>query len=135
MHSEVFSKNWGVGIGVNIEIANQYEGTQGFNGIIGIEMQSLGPRKALAGLQIEGKGGFETLIHLRAEADHGIDVAADCGVGINLRQNSLRLNEGSCIELDEAGQVKLRYRDGRIEFLHGDRRVAHLPLDAEDHQL
>ncbi len=135
MHSEVFSQNWGVGIGVNIEVANQYEGDDGFNGIIGCEMQSLGPRKALAGLQVEGAGGYETQIRLRGEADTGIDVVSECGVGINLRENSLRLSEGSCIELDAQGEVKLRYTDGHIEFLNGDRRIAHIPVDTEDHAL
>ena len=45
------------------------------------------------------------------------------------------MNEGSCIELDAEGDVKLRYAEGRIEFLKGGRRVAYLPVDAEDHEL
>ena len=135
VHSEVFSKNWGVGIGVNIEVANQYEGTEGFNGIIGIEMQSLGPKPALAGLQIEGKGGFESGIRMRAETHVGVDITGQCDVGVHLRQNSLRMDEGSWVELDEEGKVRLRYREGNIEFWSGERRIAHLPVTAEDHAL
>lgn len=135
VHSEVFAKNWGVGIGVNIEVSNQYEGTAGFNGIIGIEMQSLGPKRALAGLQIEGQGGYETLVRLRAAADIGLDLPGNCGVGIHLRQNSLRLNEGSWVQLDQEGRVRLRYHQGNIEFFNGERRIAHLPVTGEDHAL
>ena len=135
VHSEVFSKNWGVGIGVNIEVSNQYEGTEGFNGIIGIEMQSLGPKPALAGLQIEGKGGFETGIRMRGEAQIGVDVTGQCAVGMHLRQNSLRLNEGSWVELDGDGKVRLRYHEGNIELWAGEKRIAHLPVTAEDHAL
>ena len=40
--------------------------------------------------------------------------------------------EGACIELDEKGEVKIRYRDGKIEFLKDDRRVAYLNLSGED---
>ncbi len=135
LHSEVFAKNWGVGIGVNIEVANQYEGDEGFNGVIGIEMQSLGPRRALAGLQIEGKGGYETLVRLRADAQTGLDLTGRTEVGINLHQSSLRLDEGAWVELDAEGQVRMRYYEGNIEFFRGDRRIAHLPVDAEDHEL
>ena len=134
-HSEVFSRNWGVGIGMNIEVANQYEGDEGFNGVIGIEMQSLGPRRALAGLQIEGVGGFETLVRLRADAQTGIDLAGQCEVGLNLHRSSLRLDAGGWIELDQGGQVRLRYQDGQIEFFRGERRIAYLPVNAEDHEL
>ena len=135
VHSEVFAKNWGVGIGVNIEVANQYEGEEGFNGVIGLEMQSLGPKPAQSGVQIEGAGRYGTMVLLRGGADTGLDVPGDCGVGANLRQNSLRLDEGSWIELDEQGEVKMRYHKGAIEFYKGERRIAHLPVEAEDHEL
>jgi hypothetical protein len=135
VHSEVFSRNWGVGIGVNIEMSNQYEGTQGFNGIIGIEMQSLGPKRALAGLQIEGGGGFETQVRLRGAADTGIDIPGKCGVGVNLRGNALRMDEGTWVQLDQAGRIRLRYLNGNIEFYNGNRRIAYLPVSSEDHKL
>ena len=136
IHSEVFSKNWGVGIGVNIEVSNQYEGKEGFNGVIGLEMQSLGPKRASSGLQIEGPAGYDTIVRLRGgEAQTGIDLAAKCEVGANLHGNSLRLDEGSFIQLDQTGQVRLRYFKGNIEFFNGDKRVAYLPMNAEDHKL
>ncbi len=135
IHSEVFSKNWGVGIGVNIEVSNQYEGAEGFNSILGIEMQSLGPKPALAGLQIEGKGGYESMVRLRSDAQTGIDVSGKCDVGLNLHASSLRLDEGAFVQLDQAGLIKLRYHEGNIEFFNGDKRIAYLPTNAEDHKL
>jgi hypothetical protein len=135
IHSEVFARNWGVGIGVNIEVSNQYEGNEGFNGVLGIEMQSQGPRPALAGLQIEGKGGYESMVRLRAQAQTGIDLDGKCGVGLNLHGNHLRLDEGAFLQLDQAGQIRLRYHKGNIEFFNGDKRIAYLPTNAEDHRL
>jgi hypothetical protein len=135
IHSEVFSKNWGVGIGVNIEVSNQYEGTQGFNAILGIEMQSLGPKPALAGLQVEGPGGYESMVRLRSTAKTGIELTGKCDVGVNLHANSLRLDEGAFVQLDQTGQIKLRYHEGNIEFFNGDKRIAYLPTNAEDHKL
>lgn len=134
-HSEVFARNWGVGIGMNIELGNQYEGTEGFNGVIGIEVQSLGPKPTLAGLQIEGAGPFENMIRLRGHAATGIDMSGQCGVGINLHGNSLRIDEGGWIELDQDGQVRMRYHEGNIEFFKGEQRIAHIPVDGEDHAL
>jgi hypothetical protein len=134
-HSEVFAKNWGVALGANIEMSNQYEGTEGFNGVIGLEMQSLGPKPARSGIQIEGAGGYEALVRLTADGQTGIDCAGNYGVGVNLGRNPLRLAEGSWIQLDADGQVKLRYNRGNIEFFNGDRRVAHLAMDAQDHAL
>ena len=135
IHSEVFSRNWGVGIGVNIEVSNQYEGKEGFNGVIGLEMQSLGPKRASSGLQVEGQGGYETIVRLRADAQTGIDLTGKCEVGANLHGNSLRLDEGSFIQLDQTGQIKLRYYQGNIEFFNGDKRIAYLSTNAEDHKL
>lgn len=134
-HSEVFARNWGVGIGMNIEVGNQYEGTEGFNGVIGIEVQSLGPQPALAGLQIEGAGSFENMVRLRGRAETGIDMPGECGVGINLHGNSLRMDEGAWIELDQDGQVRMRYHEGNIEFFRGQERIAHIPVNGEDHAL
>jgi len=134
-HSEVFSKNWGVGIGMNIEMQNAYEGTEGFNGIIGIEMQSLGPQPVQSGLQIEGQGPYNAMVRLRATAETGIDISGACRVGIHLHGNALRLDEGTFVQLDADGKVKLRYSAGNIEFFNGERRVAHIPVDGEDHQL
>jgi hypothetical protein len=134
-HTDVYAKNWGVAIGANIEVSNQYEGNEGFNGVIGIEMQSLGPKRALAGVQIEGKGGFETLVRLRAEAQTGVDITGKCDVGVNLHQNPLRMDEGTWVQLDQEGKIKLRYSQGNIEFYNGERRIAYLPVSAEDHKL
>jgi hypothetical protein len=37
--------------------------------------------------------------------------------------------------LDGAGRIKVRYKDHRIEFLNGDRCIAHLDVNAEDHAI
>jgi hypothetical protein len=56
-------------------------------------------------------------------------------VGLNLRNNNLRLNEGACVELDSKGRIKVRYQNNRIEFLNGDRCIAHLDVNGEDHAI
>jgi ferric-dicitrate binding protein FerR (iron transport regulator) len=49
--------------------------------------------------------------------------------------NSIRLDEGSCVELDGAGKIRLRYAGGRIEFLNGEKCVGHIDMLGEDHEL
>jgi hypothetical protein len=56
-------------------------------------------------------------------------------VGLNLHDNHIRLNEGACVELDGKGQIKVRYKNNRIEFLNGDRCFGHLDVSGEDHVL
>ena len=56
-------------------------------------------------------------------------------MGLNLHDNHLRLNEGACVELDGKGQIKLRYKNNRIEFLNGDRCFAHLDVNGADHAI
>lgn len=131
-HSELFNHARAVGLGANIEMSNFF---QGESQIIGMEMQALGPEDCDCGIQIEGKGRFRTGIRVRCPGDTGIDVAGRYGVGLNLRENSIRLNEGSFIELDEKGEVRIRYFQGNLEIYRGKQRVAHLPLDGADRQL
>lgn len=124
-HSEVFSKNWGVGSGVNIEMTNDYEGTEGFNGIYGIVIQAHDKRPTKAAVMCEGVQPFE----------NGIDLRGPTDVGINLHGNRLRLNEGAWIDFDAEGRVRMRYCQGSIEFWNGDRRVAHIPMNDEDREI
>ncbi len=135
VHSEIFSSNWGVGIGVNIEVSNDYEGQSGFNGIFGAVILSLGKRPAKAGLLLGGKQRFEHGLLLQAATDTGLDLQGDCNVGLNLHHNRLRLAEGAWLDFDEKGEVRLRYWKGKLEFFKGDKRVAYLPLDKPDHEL
>ena len=66
----------------------------------------------------------------------GVDLSkGKFGVGVNAGANTIRLSEGTCIELDETGRVKIRYKAGRIEFLNGQRRVGHIDVSGDDHAL
>ena len=134
-HSEVFSSNWGVGIGVNIEVSNNYEGEEGFNGIYGSVILGLGKRKPKSGILISGEPGFINGIELNAQHDTGIDLDCQADVGINLHDNRLRLNEGAWLDLDAEGNVRMRYFEGNLEFWNGEQRVAHLPMTGEDRAL
>ena len=56
-------------------------------------------------------------------------------IGRNAHANNIRLSEGTCIELDDAGKVKIRYKDGKIEFLNGEKRIAYIEMKGGDHAL
>ena len=49
--------------------------------------------------------------------------------------SNIRLNEGACLELKGKGQITLRYKNNRIEFLNGDRCFAHLDVNGTDHAI
>lgn len=88
------------------------------------------------GIQIhDGGNHFQTGIHLNGQGETGIDLAGKYRIGLQTGNNHIRLNEGACVELDEKGLIKFRYRNGRIEFLNGERCFGHLDVNGEDHQL
>lgn len=136
LHSEVFSHARAVALGVNVEMSNDYEGPEETK-VIGVNVQAVkGPRAMQYGMQIhDNEGHFETGIGLNGKGKIGLDMAGTFDVGINTHGNNIRLNEGTCVELDGKGQIKVRYLNGRIEFLNGDRCFGHLDVNGEDHAL
>lgn len=136
LHSEVFSHARAVALGVNVEMSNDYEGPETTT-VIGVNVQAVkGPRAMQYGMQIhDNEGHFETGIGLNGKGKNGLDLAGRFDVGINTRSNNIRLNEGACVELDGKGQIKVRYLNGRIEFLNGERCFGHLDVNGEDHAL
>ena len=136
LHSEVFNHSRAVALGVNIEMSNDYLGPEQTT-VIGLNIQAVGgPSPMQHAIQIhDGANHFETAIHLAGQGTTGIDVPGKFRTGLNLQDNSLRLNEGACVELDGKGQIKFRLRNNRIEFLNGDRCFGHLDINAEDHAL
>ncbi|MDB6059818.1 MAG: hypothetical protein JWO95_3662 [Verrucomicrobiales bacterium] len=121
---------------MNIEMSNDYAGTEESQ-VIGLNIQAVGgPTPMRHGIQIhDGQNHFQTGIHLKGKGTTGVDLAGNYDVGINLRNNNVRLNEGACVELDGKGQIKIRYKNNRIEFLNGDRCIGHLDVNGEDHAL
>jgi hypothetical protein len=136
LHSEVFSHGRAVALGVNIEMQCDYAGPEPVE-VIGLNIQPTGGDRTMQyAVQIqEGKGRFETGIGLNGKGSAGIDLKGEYTVGVNTHANSVRLNEGACIELEQTGRIRLRYRAGRIEFLNGEKCFGHLPVDGEDHPL
>jgi hypothetical protein len=136
VHSEVFCHHRGTGIGVNIEMSTDYAGGEESQ-VIGMNIQAVGGAKPMKhGIQIhDGGNHFETGIHLNGKGTTGVDLHGNYNVGINLRNNNVRLNEGACVELDGKGQIKVRYKNNRIEFLNGDKCFGHLDVNGEDHAL
>ncbi len=139
-HSEVFTHAPGVAIGVNVEVSNFYTGPDSTE-VIGVNIQPThGPRPCQYGLHIQqGEGGrvqFEKAIGLNGGGAVGVDLAGHFKeVGIDMHDNSIRLNEGAGIELDGVGKVRLRYHKGRIEFMNGDRCIGHINTNGTDHDL
>lgn len=139
LHSEVYSHARAVGIGVNIEMSCDYVGTEETH-MIGMNIQAVGgPRLMQYGIQIHdnesGAAHFETAIGLKGKSKTGIDLSGTFDVGIHTHGNNIRLSEGSCIELDDKGEVKIRYREGKIEFLKGNKRVASIDMSGADRAL
>ncbi len=139
-HSEVFTHARGVAIGVNVEVSNYYTGPEPSE-VIGVNIQPThGPKPCRYGIQVqEGEGGrvqFEKAIGLNGGGAVGVDLAGHFQeVGIHAHDNSIRVNEGASLELDGLGQIRLRYRKGRIEFMNGDRCIGHINTDGADHEL
>jgi hypothetical protein len=136
LHSEIFNHSRGVALGVNIEMSNDYSGAE-HTFVTGLNIQAVGGTSPMQhGIQIhDGANHFHTAIHLKGKGAAGIDLPGNYQVGLNLRNNHIRLNEGACVELDGKGQIKVRYRNDRIEFLNGDRCFAHLDVNGADHAL
>ncbi|HVM50625.1 MAG TPA: hypothetical protein VMU04_21540 [Candidatus Acidoferrum sp.] len=136
LHSEVFNHSRGVALGANIEMSNDYSGADAPLAI-GLNIQAVGGTAPMQhGIQIhDGANHFQTAIHLPGKGVTGIDLPGTFQVGLNLHNNSIRLGEGACMELDGKGQIKLRYRDNRIEFLNGERCFAHLDVNGADHAI
>jgi hypothetical protein len=136
LHSEVFNHARAVALGVNIEMSNDYTGSDATN-VIGLNIQAVGGSTPMQhGIQIhDGGNHFETAIHLKGQGTTGVDLAGNYRTGVHLHDNPLRLNEGACVELDGKGQIKFRFKNNRIEFLNGDRCFGHLDINGEDHAL
>jgi hypothetical protein len=105
--------------------------------VAGLNIQAVGGSAPMQhGIQIhDGGNHFQTAINLNGKGATGIDLPGNYQVGLNLRNNNLRLNEGACVELDSKGRIKVRYQNNRIEFLNGDRCIAHLDVNGEDHAI
>jgi hypothetical protein len=136
LHSEVFNHGRMVALGVNVEMSNDYAGPDPTK-VIGVNIQAVkGPRPMQYGIQIhDGEGRFETGIGLNGKSEKGMDMAGKFDVGLDMRDNPIRLNEGACVILDGKGQIRMRYLNGRIEFLNGDRCFGHLDVNGPDHAL
>ena len=136
VHSEVFNHNRGVALGVNIEMSNDYTGAEQ-TVVTGLNIQAVGGSAPMQnGIQIhDGGNHFQTAINLPGKGTTGVDLPGTFGVGVNLHNNSIRLNEGACVELEGKGQIRLRYKNNRLEFLNGDRCIGHLDINGADHAL
>lgn len=136
LHSEVFTHSRAVALGVNIEMSCDYVGPEATN-VIGLNIQAVGgPTVMQYGIQVhDGQGSFQTGIGLNGKGKTGLDIAGKFGTGINMNGNSIRLAEGATIEFGDQGQIKLRYHNGRIEFMNGDRCIGHLDVNGADHAL
>lgn len=140
LHSEVFSHDRAVALGVNIEMSCDYKGPESTQ-VIGLNIQAVrGPAPMQYGIQIHdnaetGNAHFQTGIGLNGHGKTGLDLAGKFETGIHTHGNNIRLSEGACIELDDKGEVKLRYRDGKIEFLKGEKRIGFIDTNGEDHAL
>jgi hypothetical protein len=134
LHSEVFNHSRGVALGVNIEMSNDYGGTEE-TVATGLNIQAVGGTAPMQhGIQIhDGSNHFQTAINLKGKGTTGVDLPGSFQVGLNLHDNHIRLNEGACVELDGKGAIKVRYKNNRIEFLNGDRCFAHLDVNGADH--
>lgn len=133
LHSEVYCNARAVCLGINVETTNNYAGPEPSE-VIGINVQTLGPQPTKYGMQIHGKE-CATGIGLNGKGGVGMDVGGQYETGIHLHGNSIRVSEGACIELDDAGKARIRYLNGRIEFLNGDKCIGHIAMDSEDHAL
>lgn len=135
LHSEVYNHARAVALGVNIEMSNDYTGAEPTQ-VIGLNIQAKGPSAGQYGIQVQDGGGqFTTGVGLNGSGAVGVDLAGHFGVGVNAHNNTIRVNEGTCIELDGKGQIKLRYLNGRIEFLNGAHCFGHLDINGPDHAL
>lgn len=135
LHSEVFSHARGVALGVNIEMSNNYTGTDSTL-IIGLNVMASKGNACQYGIQVhDGETHWEKAIGLNGKGQVGLDLGGKFDVGIHTHANNIRLDEGACIELDDAGKIRVRYKAGRIEFLNGEKCVGHILVDGKDHAI
>jgi hypothetical protein len=140
LHSEVYTHGRAVAIGVNVEMSNDYAGAEPQQ-VIGMNIQAVGgPTPMQAGIQVHdhenGRAHFDTAVLLRGTGKAGVDLSGGTyAVGVNAGSNPIRVSEGTCIELEETGRVKIRYKAGRIEFFNGDRCVGHIDVNGDDHAI
>ncbi|MGB9619048.1 MAG: hypothetical protein ACPL7K_01395 [Armatimonadota bacterium] len=134
LHSEVFNYARAVALGVNVEMTNNYTGTEPTQ-VIGVNVQILPGQACQYGIQVHGEGPVEKSIGLNGRGKVGLDLGGRFDVGIHARWNSIRLDEGTPIELDGTGRLKMRYLNGRIEFLNGEKCIGHIDANGEDHEL
>ncbi|HZZ41740.1 MAG TPA: hypothetical protein VFE58_02280 [Tepidisphaeraceae bacterium] len=137
LHSEVYTHARGVALGANIEMTNDYVGSDEQT-VIGLNIQAVaGPTPMQHGIQIHDSGAkgahFQTAIHLKGMSTTGIDLSGKFGTGIHLHNNPLKLSEGTPIQLDDAGKIQIRYKNGKIEFLNDGKIFFHLDTSAADH--
>ena len=139
IHSEVFNHGPMVGLGVNVEMSNDYAGTEQ-TVLYGINIMACGPKPCQGGLVIKNNGSgpgavFEKQISLESNGPVGVDLPAKFDVGIDMHGNSIRLGEGACIEFGGEGKIRMRYQSGRIEFLNGDKCIGHVVVNGKDHSM
>lgn len=135
LHSEVFSHARGVALGVNVEMSNNYTGSEA-TAIYGINVLASHGGPCDIAIHIHDADSYwKRGVVLEGKGQVGLDLPGKYDAGINTHSNSIRLDEGASIELDGVGKIRLRYRAGRIEFLNGDKCVGHIPTDGEDHAI
>jgi hypothetical protein len=138
VHSEVFNHGRAVALGVNIEMSNDFAGSEPTQ-VIGLNIQAVGgPSPMQYAIHVhdhDESAHFETGIGLAGRGKVGLDVSGNYDTAIHTRGNNIRLGEGGCVELDDRGEIQVRYKEGKIEFLNRGRRVAHIDVNGEDHAL
>ena len=105
----MFNHGRAVALGMNIEMTNYYTGPDQTH-MIGMNIQMLPGEPMQYGIQVHGEGHVEKGIGLNGVGDTGLDVAGKYGTGIHMHGNE--------IALDNDGKVRVRYNEGRIEFMN-----------------
>lgn len=114
----------GITVGMSCEVTRKASGGT----CVGVEVMSTGPSSSApdAALQIDsasGGPGWATGIKFvgSGNGNIGIDFQNSYSMGIDLKNNDLRMNKNRKILLEASGSVFLRYNDnnGRIELVKG----------------
>lgn len=135
LHSEVFAHGRGVALGVNVEMSNHYTGEEPTQ-IYGLNLLASHGGPCDMAIHIhDANSHWRKAIGIEGRGQAAIDITGQYDVGINAHFNTIRLDEGACIELDGVGKIRMRYKAGRVEFLNGDKCIGHLKVDGEDHEL
>ena len=135
LHSEVFAHARGVALGVNIEMSNNYTGSEPTQ-IYGINVLAAHGAPCDMGIHIhDANSHWKTAIGIDGKGEAGINLAGKYDVGVNMHSNNIRLDEGACVELDGTGKIRVRYKAERIEFLNREKCVGHILMDGKDHAI